>query len=844
MEKIREWQDAYAQALVRCEFGTSLEEEIDAIVNGGIRGRNRWVFSHHLRIVVRKLEEVAEMLPSAELRRELAALEELDPASDGFDAPGAEERARRAVTQLDGALRTRCLESLFPALDGALAAYDGGSFLETLRCVARLREHLDGLIEARGFPEQRYLLYELDCLLEQMGYMAVRHIADSYVERGVLLDECFEILRILAGNLLHGGLRSDVLCELVSMLRLPGQSDAERLDVLDALQDCYHQVVQRNSLPFEAVGQLLDLTPDDLRIALANLQRYLHDLNGIAHLTDLAKSHILSRKQSDRADRSEPAGSSDLAPFDILHLSHIAEIDERILDGGNVLRDRYGAKGSGLIRISHAGIPTRDGYILPTHLGRSGAHESDSARLDEEIRAHLEVLEGDIARREGLPLRFGDTAHPLLLAIRGGSVFSMPGILPTVVFAGINDDVAKALAGEDPWYAYDCYRRFLTSWGGAVMGLDLERLDLVEKAKRRFGVRYKQELPWEAMQDVVEDCKRHLRENGSAALLDEALGDPHRQLATAVRAVLAGWSTQRARRYRAIKGISDRWHTAVIVQHMASGNRRNAEVCEGMDETRCSLTGVIPHTMVTRFGMRRLTGDIKFSASGDDLVGGLTAADSFEPIERLRTLTPMLERRLDHIGTRIRMLQGTDVELEFTVERGVLSILQARTATTAREEDLAAFEEPGDPAGAGIGIRGGAFRGRVAFDEADVAELAHMRSDDADGVLVVLENPTPDEIPLILSAGGLLAARGDRRRSRRRHRPGHPGAPFSACSGRPGCGWTAGQARSPTFVDADGREAARFRKGEVVCIDGRTGSIWIGGRSLLKAPPGPDSAAS
>jgi hypothetical protein len=182
--------------------------------------------------VVRKAEEVAELLPSAELRRELASLEELDPASDGFDAAGTETHVRRAVTELDGALRARCLEALFPALDAALAAYDGGSFLETLRCAARLREQLDALIERRGFPEQRYLLYELDCLLEQMGYMAVRHIADSYAERGVLLDECFEILQILAGNLLHGGLRSDVLCELVAMLRLPGKGDGERLDVL------------------------------------------------------------------------------------------------------------------------------------------------------------------------------------------------------------------------------------------------------------------------------------------------------------------------------------------------------------------------------------------------------------------------------------------------------------------------------------------------------------------------------------------------------------------------------------------------------------------------------------
>jgi hypothetical protein len=163
--------------------------------------------------------------------------------------------------------------------------------------------------------------------------------------------------------------------------------------------------------------------------------------------------------------------------------------------------------------------------------------------------------------------------------------------------------------------------------------------------------------------------------------------------------------------------------------------------------------------------LRRLTGDIKFSAAGDDLVGGLTAADSFEPIARLRSLMPMLERRIDHAGTRIRMARGTDVEIEFTVERGVLSILQARTAVTTLKEEVRSFDEPGEAIATGIGIRGGAFRGRVAFDEADLTQLAGVEDADSDGVLLLLENPTPNEIPLILSADGLLAGGTRNRRS-------------------------------------------------------------------------------
>ena len=145
--------------------------------------------------------------------------------------------------------------------------------------------------------------------------------------------------------------------------------------------------------------------------------------------------------------------AAELAPFDILHLSHGAEIDERLLDGRNVLRDRYGAKGSGLIRISHAGIPTRDGFLLPTHLG---GFQSPRERFRPPRRGDPRAPRDPGGRHRaarGAALRFGDAAQPLLLAIRGGSVFSMPGILPTVVFAGINDEVAESLAGEDPWYA-------------------------------------------------------------------------------------------------------------------------------------------------------------------------------------------------------------------------------------------------------------------------------------------------------------------------------------------------------------------------------------------------------
>ena len=169
--------------------------------------------------------------------------------------------------------------------------------------------------------------------------------------------------------------------------------------------------------------------------------------------------------------------------------------------------------------------------------------------------------------------------------------------------------------------------------------------------------------------------KAAIREAGHGAELEAILNDAGLQLLTALRAVHSSWDGDRARRYRAIKHLSDGWHTAITVQRMASGNRTNEqEMKPGMDEMSISLTGVIPNTRMQSTGFRAFTGDVKFDACGDDLVGGVTAAKSFEPVQRLQSLAPMLDRKLNHISDRLRRFMGSDAEIEFTVERGVLSV--------------------------------------------------------------------------------------------------------------------------------------------------------------------------
>jgi pyruvate,orthophosphate dikinase len=400
----------------------------------------------------------------------------------------------------------------------------------------------------------------------------------------------------------------------------------------------------------------------------------------------------------------------------------------------------------------------------------------------------------------------------------------------------MTDAVAESLALEDEWFAWDAYRRFLASYSAAVWQLDLEELDLIENAKRRHGVNLKIELPDGAMREVVDASKAAIREAGYGEQLDAILKDPELQLKTAMRAVHDSWEGERARRYRNIKHLSEGWNTAVIVQEMACGNRTNEEdIKPGMDEMRISLTGVIPHTRMTTSGFRVFTGDVKFSACGDDLVGGLTAAQSFDPVHVLRSQAPMLERKLNHISARLRRYLGSDAEIEFTVERGVLSILQTRSAQMERHFSPQTFDEPGPADGRGIGISGGAFRGVIAFDEEDVSRLTESglaSQPDVDGILLVLENPIPDEIPLILSVDGLLAARGGSTSHAAVAVHGIDDKPFAAVLG---VSELRVLNKKAELLGLDGGPSHTLQTGDVISIHGQTGEVFAGPRPIKES---------
>jgi hypothetical protein len=839
--RIQDWRQEYETALVGCDTGRSLVDEVEAAIAKGIESRNRWVYLRQLRTLRGKAEGFAQAPEvAAAFTAQLEELQRTAPDDASFRPEDATRSLREGVAALTTDLRSRYVADLERQLADVLALHEQGDFRASFARLHDFRFAVAEEIAAGGFTERRYFLHELDCLLEEMGYVALAHVATEYVESGVKIGECLTLIRTAIANLSLDGLHSRELIDFADMLGDPSRTYAETADLLAAIQRSFHKILRRIISPFELFRERLGLDEDELRKVLANLQRYLHDLNVMVHFCDLARTHLRDCGADPAARIWGREKETELRaarhPWDILHISRRDEIRARIekRDGGVSLRELYGGKGAGLLYISVLGEPTRDGFILPTAIPRSGALDAEPGRLERELAAHLDVLEEDIALQGGGAKRFGDPASPLLLAVRGGSVFSMPGILQTVVFVGMNDGVAGKLAQEDPWYAYDAYRRFLASYADAVWEVDVERYGLVEQAKKRHGARAKDELPWEGMREVAEETKTLLEDLGHGDELAALLAEPQRQVAGAVRAVFASWERATARRYRDISGLCPVWHTAAIVQEMASGNRRNERVTPGMDETKASLTGVIPRTQLLERGGLVFAGEIKFSAAGDDLVGGVTSSGSFQTISELGQLMPMLDRRLHHITSKLRNFFGMDQEIEFTVERGVLSVLQSRSAEISEETEPRAFAEPGPEATRGMGIRGSAFRGLAAFDEDDWSELATgdlVGRDDVDGVLMLMENPTPDDIPLILCVDGLLTAKGGSSSHAAVAINGCEKKRYTAVMSAAGLRVNAAQ-HEAVICDADGEVRDRIHKGDVVSLHGTTGQVYVGSRPL------------
>jgi len=502
-------------------------------------------------------------------------------------------------------------------------------------------------------------------------------------------------------------------------------------------------------------------------------------------------------------------------------------------EGNKDMKPLLGGKGANLAEMTNLGLRVPPGFTITTRTCNDffKAGGTFPEGLWEEIMEHVRRLE------ERTGKRFGDPKSPLLVSVRSGAPISMPGMMDTVLNLGLNDEVAAGLVEltGDERFVYDAYRRFITMFADVVMGAERAKFDEVfEAEKRREGVETDTDLSVKGLKRVVEEMKEVFeREVGRAFPTD-----PFEQLRLAIAAVFNSWNTPRAQTYRRIEGIPDEMGTACNVQTMVFGNM-------GWD----SGSGVM-FTRDPATGEKGLFGELLFNAQGEDVVAGIRT-----PIKLidLKKEQPDLYEQLEEIAEKLESHYKDMQDVEFTIERGVLYILQTRTGKrTARaaikiavdmakeglidketaiqritpkqvdqllhpQFDPEAKEEArkrGDLLTVGLNASPGAASGIIIFD-ADKAEKLGRAGKD---VILVRPETTPDDVNGMIVSKGFLTQHGG-------------GTSHAAVVAR---GWGKPCVAGAEEIRINLQEklftvkGRVFKEGDYISIDGATGEVFAG----------------
>jgi len=501
-------------------------------------------------------------------------------------------------------------------------------------------------------------------------------------------------------------------------------------------------------------------------------------------------------------------------------------------EGGKEMKSLLGGKGANLAEMVRIGIPVPPGFTISTEACRHylRTHEI-SPGLAEEVVRNLRHLE------EATGKRFGAEANPLLLSVRSGAVFSMPGMMDTILNLGLNDRTVKALAdaGGDERFAWDSYRRFVQMYGDVVLEVHSDRFeDLLRAARTRSGVQQDNELSPDALRALVREYKDLVRQHTDEPFPE----DPEEQLWGAIRAVFRSWETPRAQAYRRVNRIPEDLGTAVNVQTMVFGN---------MGEN--SGTGVA-FTRDPSTGDPSFYGEFLMNAQGEDVVAG--TRDPL-PIARMEALLPEPFRELVEAQHRLEQHYRDMQDLEFTVERGTLYLLQTRTgkrtaaaavriAVDMESEGLISREEAIqrvapeqidqllhpmiDPAAevrviaTGLPASPGAASGRVVFSPDEAAERGEVEP-----VILVRRETSPEDFHGMVVARAILTSRG--------------GMTSHAAVVARGMGKCCVVGATEMSVD-DGRSCFRVgdvtvREGDWITLDGSTGRVILGRVPTIEA---------
>jgi pyruvate, orthophosphate dikinase len=503
-------------------------------------------------------------------------------------------------------------------------------------------------------------------------------------------------------------------------------------------------------------------------------------------------------------------------------------------EGSRDMRALLGGKGANLAEMTRIGMPVPEGFTITTEACvaymKGGGAWPDG--LENEFAEHLRALEKAAGKR------LGDPHDPLLVSVRSGAAFSMPGMMETILNLGLNDRSVEGLAEQsgDRRFALDSYRRLIQMFGDVVAGVDASRFeDVIAAAKRRRGVKLDVELTADDLAGVIDQFRRIYREGAGGDFPQQ----PAEQLRRAVDAVFDSWNTPRARTYRRQYHISDELGTAVNVVRMVFGNM-------GDD----SATGVC-FTRNPSTGEHELYGEFLQNAQGEDVFAGIRTP---RPLPELREIVPDAFAELTEAMRRLERHYREMQDIEFTVERGRLYMLQTRTgkrtaaaavriarelveeglidrAEAIRRVDPAQLDQLLHPAldpaaeydvlARGLNASPGAAVGAAVFD----ADTAEERGRAGEAVILVRWETTPDDIHGVIRAQGVVTA--------------HGGMTSHAAVVARGMGKPCVAGAEAISIDAaagtmsvDGRTV---REGEEITIDGSRGLVIAGAVGLV--PP-------
>ncbi len=327
-------------------------------------------------------------------------------------------------------------------------------------------------------------------------------------------------------------------------------------------------------------------------------------------------------------------------------------------DGHGAMKDLLGGKGAGLAEMTNAGLPVPPGFTIITSACRLYFQNNNHTPADilgqkDEALAQLESLLGQ---------KLGDAENPLLVSVRSGAKFSMPGMMDTILNLGMNDTTVETIAKKtnNPRFAYDSYRRFIQMFGNVVMEIPKDRFEHVfDGQKKKRKIKLDTELTPDDLKVIIADYKKVVRKEAGKDFPQ----DPQVQLNMAIEAVFRSWYNPRAQTYRRMNKISDDLGTAVNVQTMVFGN---------MGDT--SGTGV-GFTRNPATGAKEFYGEFLMNAQGEDVVAGVRTP---VPINELEKFNPQAYNQLREITTRLEQHYKDVQDFEFTIQEGKLYMLQTR----------------------------------------------------------------------------------------------------------------------------------------------------------------------